>query len=67
MKLGEYLKKHKITQAAFAFDLNCDQARISDMVTGKVEPRFATMDAIKKLTKGQVDYADWAPKPKRKR
>ncbi len=64
MKLGDYLKANGITQEDFASLLKSDQGHISDLVTGKVAPKLATVQEVSRLTKGEVSWLDWgAPDP----
>lgn len=59
MKLRDWLKQQKMTQAKFARLIRTDQGHVSDLVTGKVQPSLPTIVVIEKATKGQVAYQDW--------
>lgn len=65
MKLGEYLKKNKLTQAEFAKKIDSHQAHVSELIAGKVLPRIPTIALIRDATGGAVDYADWLQSAKR--
>lgn len=63
MTLKDWLQKQKITQSFFARMINSDQGHVSDLVTGKVRPKAASMDLIFYATNQQVTHADWAAPP----
>ncbi len=59
MKLKEWLKKNKKTQAWLAKRLKSDQGHVSRLVTGKMKPEFETMLKIKNATNHAVSFTDW--------
>ncbi len=65
MKLGDWLKKESMTQAAFAELIDSDQGHVSDLVHGKVRPRLDSVARIEKATDGQVKAADWLEQKRR--
>jgi len=69
VKLGEWLKREKMTQEAFGTLISSDQGHVSDLVRGKVRPRLESVARIEAVTKGAVPVQDWMnpQKPKRVR
>lgn len=70
MKLKDWLKAKKMSQASFARLINSDQAHISDLITGKCRPRLANIEFIEHVTKGEVKVTDWivvVKEPRRKK
>ncbi len=57
--LGEYLKKHKITQTEFARTLGITQATVSRLASGAAYPRLRMAVQIERLTDGAVDVESW--------
>ncbi len=62
MKLKQWLKSHKVTQAKFAAMVGSFQGHVSNWVNEKVVPELASMLRVKKVTKGKVDLPDWVKK-----
>ncbi len=60
MKLGDYLKREKMTQARFAKLAGTNQAHISELVHGKVSPTLDTIAKITDASLGCVTLQDWA-------
>ena len=58
MRLKDYLKKNKITQAKFASLLNITPAYMSLIVRGLNNPSFKLALKIEKITLGQVTTVD---------
>lgn len=67
MKLGEWLKQQKMSQEAFAELIKSDQGHVSGLVLGKIRPKIATIELISRITDSGVQYADWIPKPFKKK
>lgn len=65
MKLGDWLKQHEVTQAAFAARIGSDQGHVSDLVRGKVRPHLETVSLIAHHTQGAVGAQDWLLSKKR--
>uniref|UniRef100_UPI0035CBD0E0 helix-turn-helix domain-containing protein n=1 Tax=uncultured Sphingomonas sp. TaxID=158754 RepID=UPI0035CBD0E0 len=64
MKLDVYLKKHGITQRAFADLLGCEQPTVARFASGQRVPSPDLMRLIAEHTAGQVtpnDFFDIAP------
>lgn len=59
MKLVDWLKVQKMTQAEFAELIDSDQGHISDLVRGKARPRLENVLRIEKVTGGAVTVDDW--------
>lgn len=59
MKLSDWLKQEKMTQAQFAELIGSDQGHVSDLVRGKMRPRLENVVRIEKSTRGAVTAADW--------
>lgn len=59
MKLGTYLEKMKMTDAAFAKRIGLTIHAIRKYRSGKRIPRPPNMLKIKRVSKGEVAEADW--------
>ena len=60
MKLGAYLKRAKLSQAAFAKLAGTNQGHISELVRGQIRPTLATVERIWRASGKQVDLMDWS-------
>lgn len=58
MKLYEYLKNKKITQAAFAKQLGVHITHFSKIVLQKQNPSVSLAQKIVDITNGEVSYED---------
>ncbi len=58
MKLSKYRKAQGLTQEQFAKQVDCSQARISEIETG-VMPGFALAVRISEKTGGAVPVTEW--------
>lgn len=59
MNLGDYLKRHQITHAAFAADIGVSPALISRFLSGGRGPSLDTALRIEQTTKGAVPLEAW--------
>lgn len=59
MTLKDWLKKHQMSQAAFAKVVKTDQAHISDLANRKILPSMRTVGIITTATNGAVTFVDW--------
>lgn len=59
MRLKDWLKKQKLSQAAFAKKIKSSQGHISELASGKMRPTLETVGMIAKATKGAVSVNDW--------
>lgn len=59
--LKDYLKQSKISQRAFAGDLDVREATVSDWTNGKAVPSSHMMLRIARKTNGAVDLGAWFP------
>jgi transcriptional regulator with XRE-family HTH domain len=62
MRLGEWLQKHRVTQAALAGAVGVTPGRISQLAGGEGEnPTIELCAKIAAATAGEVTFADLAP------
>lgn len=59
MKLGEYLTQNKITTRKFSLKVGVSESAVMKWRIGNRRPRLETIAKIVKITKGQVQPADW--------
>ena len=58
-KLAQYLEAKKVTQADFAREVGVEQATVSRLARGKMQPSLSAAVRIEKATLGEVPVADW--------
>lgn len=59
MKLRDWLKANKRTQAWFAKKMGTDQGYVSRLVNGKHVPDLATAMKVEQITSKKVGISDW--------
>lgn len=60
MTLAEYLELTDLGTAEFGKKAKISQPMISQLANKTRKPSLATMVKIKKASRGQVDFQDWA-------
>lgn len=64
MTLTEYLTTHRITAAQFATLIGRSKSFVSRIRTGDAAPSLETLQAIQRVTGGQVTPADFCRRAK---
>ncbi len=64
MTLTEYLTTHRITAAQFAALIGRSKSFVSRIRTGDAAPSLETLQAIQRVTGGQVTPADFSRRAK---
>ena len=57
--LGSYLQTAKIKQSAFAASISVDQATVSKLCRGKIQPSLELAFRIERQTRGAVQASSW--------
>ncbi len=66
MTLTEYLKTHRITATQFAALIGRSKSFVSRIRTGDAAPSLETLQAIQRITGGQVTPADFSRRDRNK-
>lgn len=64
MTLTEYLTTHRITATQFAALIGRSKSFVSRIRTGDAAPSLETLQAVQRVTGGQVTPADFVRRPR---